>query len=78
MGVLVPRSAVHNGLSEFGKELIVVRKIVRVFQELATGTREDPKINSISSSDLSVFFQLDPETALEDRALSCWQSEDCL
>lgn len=64
MGVLVPRKAVHNGLTEFGKELTSIARIVKLFQEITTGTREDPSINSISSSDLSVFFQIDPETAL--------------
>jgi hypothetical protein len=63
MGVVIPRAAVHNGLSEFGKELAFISRIVKVFQEIETGSREDPKINSISSSDLSVFFQLDPDTA---------------
>jgi hypothetical protein len=64
MGVLIPRPAVHNGLYEFGREVTDIAKIVRVFQEINTGTREDPKIQSISSSDLSIFFLLDPGTAL--------------
>jgi hypothetical protein len=64
VGILVPRAAVHNGLTEFGKELSQLSKIVKVFQEIATGTREDPQINSIASSDLSIFLLLDPATAL--------------
>jgi hypothetical protein len=62
LGVLVPRNQ-KGTVKEFGGELIELARIALVFQELATGSRDDPKITTISSTDLSIFMLLDIETA---------------
>ncbi|MEQ1752845.1 MAG: hypothetical protein ABL973_01785 [Micropepsaceae bacterium] len=63
LGVLIPRIAVSNDVNTFGKELIRISQLVGVFQEIATGSRAELKIDSVSSSDLSIFFTVDPVTA---------------
>ena len=63
LGVLIPRSAVDNHLSEFGQELEKLEKIFSPFAEIATGSRPTLKIRTISSSDLSVFVELVPQIA---------------
>lgn len=61
VGVIVPRKYVENNLKEFGKELVEIEKMLIVFSELATGTREPLKVRTISSSELSVFIDYIPE-----------------
>lgn len=61
VGVIVPRKYVDNNLKEFGKELVEIEKMLIVFSELATGTREPLQVRTISSSELSVFLDYIPE-----------------
>ncbi len=63
VGVVVPRNAVDNALEDFGKELVQINKIFSVFSEIATDSRENFKIRTISSSDLTVFLEFIPEIA---------------
>jgi len=62
VGVIIPRMYVQNNLKNFGSELIELEKILLVFTELVTGSREPIKIRQISSSELSVFLDHIPET----------------
>ncbi|TNE89867.1 hypothetical protein [Porticoccus sp.] len=61
VGVIVPRSYVHDNMKAFGAELVELEKTLLVFSELATGQREPLRIRQISSSELSVFLQYLPE-----------------
>lgn len=63
LGIQVPRSEVDNELKEFADELRKLDKIFIVFSEIETGSREDFKIRSISSSELSVFVEAVPKVA---------------
>lgn len=63
IGVVVPRGEVDNALADFGKELIQINKIFSVFSEISTDSRENFKIRTISSSDLTVFLEFVPEVA---------------
>lgn len=71
LGVLMPRDSVDDELTQLGREFVNLERIVRPFQELATGTHESLKVRAISSSDFGVFVNIDPETAtLLARALA--------
>ena len=61
--ILVPRKYVNNELKEFGKELEELNQIFGVFAEIATGSRPGFEIRQISSTDLSVFLNVDLQTA---------------
>lgn len=63
IGVTIPRAYVDNSLRSFGSEIVNLDKILQVFSELATGSRNPIDIRQISSSDLSVFLNYFPETA---------------
>ena len=56
VGVLVPRNYVNNHLEDFAKELDELDKIFKVFAEVSTGARPDFEINTISSSELTVYL----------------------
>ena len=58
LGVLVPRSFVDNRLDRFADELRELDRIFGVFAELSTGSRPSFEINTISSTDLSVFLEV--------------------
>ncbi|HUU47241.1 MAG TPA: hypothetical protein VMX17_12360 [Candidatus Glassbacteria bacterium] len=60
VGVVIPRKAVNNQLNEFGKELQELNFIFGTFSELASGSRENYKIKSISSSDLGIYLAAIP------------------
>ncbi|GAB5487859.1 MAG: hypothetical protein Pars2KO_14290 [Parasphingorhabdus sp.] len=62
--IVVPRNYVDNELDDFGTELKRLNKTFSVFNEIATGSREDFKIRAISSSELSIFLDSLPATAL--------------
>jgi len=64
LGVLVPRAFVDNNLKDFGKELSELNRIFGTFSELATGSRPDFGIRSVSSSDFTVYLDLLPEVAV--------------
>ncbi len=60
VGILVPRLAINNRLSEFANDLGELNEIFGSFSELTTGTRPGFEIRSISSSDLNVFLGMHP------------------
>ena len=60
LGMLVPRESINSELFRFNRELSDLDKIVKVFEELTTGQRRDPKIRSLSSSDLTVLLDMWP------------------
>ncbi|WAT16904.1 hypothetical protein OZN62_08115 [Aurantiacibacter sp. MUD11] len=62
--IIIPRSFVSNELDDFGAELKRLDRIFSVFNEIATGSREDFKIKSISSTDFSIILESAPATAL--------------
>jgi len=61
--VAIPGKAVNCELGSFGRETIKIDKIMGVFSEIATGSRESFKIRAISSSDLTVFLDSLPAVA---------------
>jgi len=56
IGILIPRSAVRNELSELGNEFIHLEQLLQPFQELATGSRPPLTLRSIASTDFSAFL----------------------
>lgn len=62
--ISIPREAVNNELDDFGRELTRLDKLLGVFSEMATGSRSDFKIKSISSSDLTVVLHSVPAVAI--------------
>jgi hypothetical protein len=63
IGILIPRLAINNKLSDFAVDLEEIDKIFGSFSELTTGTRPSFTIRSISSSDLTVFLDTFPVVA---------------
>lgn len=63
VGILIPRKAVHENLSEFGAELRKLSRIVSVFREAVHGDRPDVKLKTVASSEFSILCLLDLETA---------------
>jgi biotin-(acetyl-CoA carboxylase) ligase len=63
IGILVPRLAINNKLSDFAIDLEEIDKIFGTFSELTTGARPGFNIRSVSSSDLSVFLDMLPVVA---------------
>lgn len=61
LGILVPRTCVNNNLEGFSEELDELDFIVKSFEEISTGKREDLSIKTISSSDLMVFLDIIPK-----------------
>jgi hypothetical protein len=56
IGMLIPREAVDNKLGAFADELEELSFILNTFSEVATGKPDDLCINTISSSDLTVYL----------------------
>lgn len=63
VGIVVPRLAVHNALENFGRELVQLHKMLGVFNEIATDSRESFKIKTISSSELTIFVEMAMKSA---------------
>lgn len=63
LGVLIPRGSVDNELGRLGTEFRQLRKILLPFYELATGSRPEPEVRAIASSDFSAFLAADPAVA---------------
>ncbi len=57
VGVLIPRAAVNNSLSQFGEELEELDSILNVFSEIVSRERPPLKIRTISSSEFQVFLE---------------------
>lgn len=64
LGILVPRVFVNNNLEEFSEELDELDFVVKNFEEISTGKREDLSIKTISSSDLMVFLDIVPKVGV--------------
>lgn len=56
IGMLIPRAAVDNKLTEFAEELDEMGFVLNTFAEIATGKPDDLSIRTISSSDLTVYL----------------------
>jgi hypothetical protein len=57
IGILIPRAAVQNKLIDFANELNELGSILNTFAEVATGSKDDLAIRTISSTDLLVHLQ---------------------
>ena len=57
VGMLIPRDAVNNRLTDFTKELQEMTFILNTFSEVATGQPDDLIIKTLSSSSLLVYLQ---------------------
>lgn len=57
IGMLIPRKAVDNRLSEFADELNELSFILNTFSEIGTGKKDDLNIKTISSTDLTVYLE---------------------
>ena len=62
--ITIPRESVSNELDNFGRELVKLDKLLGVFSEIATGSRDDFKIKTISSSALNVVLESGPAVAV--------------
>lgn len=62
IGFMLPRDLFDNHLDKLIGELRVVRRILRAFSEVATGSAESIEVRQISTSDPLFFFGLDPAT----------------
>lgn len=56
IGVLIPRNAVNSRLLDFADELRELGFILNTFAEVATGSRDELSIRTISSTDLLVYL----------------------
>lgn len=64
VGFLIPRAAVDSELERLGGEFVELKEILGPVQELATGTRDEVKVRTISSSGFQVFLAALPDVAL--------------
>lgn len=63
LAILIPRRENADDLDHFAKDLKNLNRELQHFNELVTGSAEQFRIRSLSSSDYSVFLQFLPETA---------------
>jgi len=64
IAIVIPRLAVNGNLEKFAKELEDLKKIVNDFNELATGSRPEIKLKTISSSEYQILLDIVPTTAV--------------
>jgi hypothetical protein len=64
IGFLIPRPAVDDALGALATELHRLKLILGPFQEVTTGSREDPKIRSVSSSNILLLLHAAGPTTL--------------
>ncbi len=57
VAVTIPRGEVRERLVDLGKEFEELNKILGVFVEIETGTREPLRVRTIASSDYSVYLE---------------------
>jgi hypothetical protein len=62
--IAIPRGAVQDELEEFGKETLKLNRILGVFSEIATGTRDKIKMRAVASSDPTYFLVGAPAVAM--------------
>ena len=63
LSVTIPRKAFHNEVGPLGKELSSLNNIFGVFSEIASGSRENYKLNAISTTDPPVLLSALPGVA---------------
>ena len=63
VSVLIPRSAVNEGLEALGDEFVDLQKLFGPFLEMGIGSRPPLRVRSISSSDFGVFVDVAPKVA---------------
>lgn len=56
IGMLIPRAAVDNHLTDFADELNELSFILNTFSEIGTGKKDNLNIKTISSTDLTVYL----------------------
>jgi hypothetical protein len=61
--VTIPRPVIDNELGELGEEFKKIDRIIRFFNEVATGSREGARIIGIGSSDPTAYLEAFPATA---------------
>ena len=64
MGILFPRGLFSNKLDKFVDQSRELDAIARLFEELATGSRESPEIKAISTTDPTYFLLISPAAVL--------------
>jgi hypothetical protein len=64
IGFVIPRDAVRDELEGLGLEFVHLKRILGPFLEIATGTREEVHVRSISSSAFGAFLDSTPAAAL--------------
>jgi hypothetical protein len=57
IGMLIPRAAINDRLTDFTKELEELSFILNTFAEVATGQLDDLEIKALSSSNLMVYLK---------------------
>ena len=62
LGVLIPKRKNKDNLEYFAKDVASLNRELKVFDELVNGKVSNFRINSISSSDFSVFIDMLPAT----------------
>jgi hypothetical protein len=63
LGVIIPRRNNSDDLDSFAKDMLQLNKELQAFSELVTGQADNFQIRTVSSSDISVFLNVLPETA---------------
>lgn len=63
LGVMIPRYNNSDDLDVLSKDLSRLNKELQAFNELVTGQADNFKVKTVSSSDISVFLNILPETA---------------
>lgn len=62
LSILMPRAAINSELKKFGDEIQVFVKGMNFFSELATGSRETPRIKQLSTTDPILLLFINPAT----------------
>ncbi|MCK4632130.1 MAG: hypothetical protein KAT79_02600 [candidate division Zixibacteria bacterium] len=63
IGILIPRAAIDNRISNLSKELREICRIFETFEEISTGQRTGLGLRSLSTTDPSVLFDALPKVA---------------
>jgi hypothetical protein len=64
VAITIPGLAIDDELLQFGREAIQLNKILGVFVEIATGSREPIKLRAIASTDPTIYLHSTPAVAL--------------
>src|SRR3546814_739426 len=72
VGFQLPRHLFRNEFEGLIKELHVIRRIIRAFSELATGSSEPIVVRQISTTDPLFYFEISPITIAKIGAVVTW------